>query len=243
LAQRLRQEALELRERFQAAFWCEEIGSYALALDGRKRQCKVASSNAGHALWSGIASDEHAHRVVDGLMDPRFFSGWGVRTIPIGEVRYNPMSYHNGSIWPHDNALLASGMARYNRTDSAMQLLASTYEASLYFDSHRLPELFCGFARRAGAGPTLYPVACSPQAWAAGAVFGMLQGCLGLGIDADRAEIVLQTPRLPLFIDWMRITRLGTPGAGVDLLLQRYERNVGCEVMRKDPQARVTVIA
>jgi glycogen debranching enzyme len=243
LAQRLREEAHALRERFQSAFWCEEIASYAIALDGRKRQCKVPSSNAGHTLWSGIAAPEHAQRIATGLMGPAFFSGWGVRTIAAGAAHYNPMSYHNGSIWPHDNALIACGMARYGRTEDAMQLFASTFEASLYFDSHRLPELFCGFMRRPGAGPTLYPVACSPQAWAAGAVFGMLQGCLGLGIDAQRGEIVLQAPRLPPFIDWMRITRLGAPGPSVDLLLQRYERNVGFEVVRKDPQARVTVVA
>jgi glycogen debranching enzyme len=243
LAQGSLEKARQLRERFQAAFWCEEIGTYAIALDGRKRQCKVPSSNAGHTLWSGIAAPERAQRVIDGLMGPQFFSGWGVRTLPTGVARYNPMSYHNGSIWPHDNALISSGMARYGRTESAMQLLASTFEASLHFDSHRLPELFCGFARRSGAGPTLYPVACSPQAWAAAAVFGMLQACLGLAINAGSSEVVLQAPRLPSFIDWMRISRLGAPGPSVDLLLQRYERNVGLEVMRKDPDVRVTVVA
>jgi glycogen debranching enzyme len=243
LAETLGQQAHQLRQRFQAAFWCEEIGSYAIALDGYKRQCKVPSSNAGHTLWSGIAAPDHADRIMDGLMGPRFFSGWGIRTIPIGAARYNPMSYHNGSIWPHDNALIASGMARYGRTESAMQLFSSTFDASLHFDAHRLPELFCGFIRRTGAGPTLYPVACSPQAWAAAAVFGMLQACLGLEIDVGRGQIVLQAPRLPPFIDWIRITRLGAPGPSVDLLLQRYERNVGFEVMRKDADARVTVVA
>jgi glycogen debranching enzyme len=211
LAERLGREAGQLRDRFHAAFWCEEIASYAIALDGTKRQCKVASSNAGHTLWSGIAADEHAQRIVDGLMAPQFFSGWGIRTIPTGAPRYNPMSYHNGSIWPHDNALIAAGMARYGRTESAMQLLASTFDASMHFDAHRLPELFCGFPRRAGAGPTLYPVACAPQAWAAAAVFGMLQACLGLEIVGEAPQIVLRAPRLPQFIDWIRITRLGRP--------------------------------
>jgi glycogen debranching enzyme len=158
-------------------------------------------------------------------------------------ARYNPMSYHNGSIWPHDNALIASGMARYGRTESAMALFSATFDSSLHFDSHRLPELFCGFPRRHGAGPTLYPVACSPQAWAAAAVFGMLQACLGLEIHAQRGELVFQRPRLPPFIDWVRITRLGAPGPSVDVLLQRYERNVGVEVVRKDPEVRVTVVA
>jgi glycogen debranching enzyme len=243
LAKSLTDQARQLREHFQQAFWCEEIASYAIALDGRKEQCKVPSSNAGHTLWCGIASPEHAQRIIDGLMGPRFFSGWGVRTIPTGVARYNPMSYHNGSIWPHDNALIAHGMARYGSTEAAMQLFASTFDASLYVDSHRLPELFCGFPRRPGAGPTLYPVACSPQAWAAAAVFGMMQACLGLEIHADRSEIVLQAPRLPSFIDWIRISRLGAPGPSVDLHLQRYERNVGIEVMRKDADVRVTVVA
>jgi glycogen debranching enzyme len=243
LAQNLAEAARQLRQRFQDAFWCEEIGSYAIALDGRKQQCKVLSSNAGHTLWSGIAAPEHAHRIVEGLMGPRFFSGWGVRTIATDVARYNPMSYHNGSIWPHDNALIAYGMAQYGHTESAMQLLASAFDASIYFYSHRLPALFCGFPRRPGAGPTLYPVACSPQAWAAAAVFGMLQACLGLEIHAGTSEIVLQAPRLPPFIDWIRISRLGSPGPSADLLLQRYERNVGFEVVRKDPDVRVTVVA
>jgi glycogen debranching enzyme len=153
------------------------------------------------------------------------------------------MSYHNGSVWPHDNALIAIGMARYGRTEAAMQLLTSMFDASLHFDAHRLPELFCGFARRSGAGPTLYPVACSPQAWAAAAIFGMLQACLGLDIDAARPEISLRTPRLPAFIDWIRITRLGAPAPDADLLLQRYERNVGIEVVRKQSAVGVTVVA
>ena len=148
LAQRLRDEAHELKHRFAQAFWCEEIGSYAIALDGAKRQCKVASSNAGHALWTGIATPGHAKRVVEGLMSDDFFCGWGIRTIPRHTARYNPMSYHNGSVWPHDNALIAAGMARYGHTDEALRVLTALFDASLHFDKHRLPELFCGFARR-----------------------------------------------------------------------------------------------
>jgi glycogen debranching enzyme len=153
------------------------------------------------------------------------------------------MSYHNGSIWPHDNALIAAGMARYGRTESAMQLFSSIFDTTLHFDLHRLPELFCGFRRRHGAGPTLYPVACSPQAWAAAAVLGMLQACLGLEVRAHGPEIVLHRPRLPSFVDWVRISRLGAPGPSVDLLLQRYERNVGFEVLSKHPEVRVMVVA
>jgi glycogen debranching enzyme len=243
LAQRLAAEADRLRRRFQDAFWCDDLGIYALALDGAKQPCRVLSSNAGQVLWCGIAAPDHAQRLIDALMGPEFFSGWGIRTIAQGEPRYNPMSYHNGSVWPHDNALIAGGMARYGRTGDAVRLFASLFDASLHFDLHRLPELFCGFPRRSGAGPTLYPVACSPQAWAAAAPFAILQACLGLEIDAATSEIRLRTPQLPPFIDWLRIDRLGAPGASCDLLLQRYERNVGVEVMRKDAQVRVSVVA
>jgi glycogen debranching enzyme len=243
LADTLERDAVHLRERFQQAFWCEDLGSYALALDGHKRPCRVGASNAGHTLWNGIAAPAHAQRIVASLMSPPFFSGWGIRTIATDAARYNPMSYHNGSIWPHDNALIAAGMGRYGHTEAAMQLLASTFEASLKFDAHRLPELFCGFPRREGVGPVLYPVACSPQAWASAAVFGMLQACLGLEVRAQEQEVVLRSPRLPGFMDWMRIDRLGAPGPAVDLLLKRHERSVGVEVLRKDAGVNVVVVA
>jgi glycogen debranching enzyme len=243
MAEQLTQQAAELRRKFQQAFWCDDIGSYALALDGRKKRCEVLSSNAGQVLWSGIAAPDHAQRIVDRLMAPEFFSGWGIRTIAAGQPRYNPMSYHNGSVWPHDNAIVAAGMARYGRTEEAVRLFSSLFDASLHFELNRLPELFCGFPRRPGAGPTLYPVACSPQAWASAAPFGILQACLGLEIEADGSEVRLHTPRLPPFIDWLRISRLGAPGPSCDLLLQRYERNVGVEVLHKDADLRVTVVS
>jgi glycogen debranching enzyme len=243
LAQRLHQDAQDLQVRFQSAFWSEKLGTYALALDGDKRRCEVLASNVGHCLWSGIAADNHAQRIADVLLGPAFFSGWGVRTIAEGEPRYNPMSYHNGSIWPHDNAIAAMGLARYGRTEDAMRLMAAMFESSLHFDLHRLPELFCGFPRRHDAGPTLYPVACAPQAWAAAAPFAVLQACLGLEVDGEAQDVSLRAPRLPDFIDWLRIERLGLPGAGCDLLLTRHERSVGVEVLRKDPGVTVKVVA
>jgi glycogen debranching enzyme len=243
LASRLADEAQALKEKFQVEFWCEELGTYALALDGDKRRCAVLSSNPGHCLWSGIAAPHHATRVIDGLMSPAFFTGWGIRTIAHGQPRYNPMSYHNGSVWPHDNAIAALGMAHYGRTAEAVELMSATFEASVHFDLHRLPELFCGFPRRESLGPTLYPVACAPQAWAAAAPFAMLQACLGLEIVQGGNEVVMHSPRLPAFVEWLRILRVGAPGRSCDLLLQRHERSVGVEVLRKDPQLRVTVIA
>ncbi len=233
-AAQLQEQAEALRSRFQAHFWCEELGCYAVALDGAKQACRVATSNAGHALWTGIASPAHAARMAGRFVEPDFFSGWGIRTVARGPARYNPMSYHNGSIWPHDNAVIASGLARYGHTEAALKVFRGLYDASLHFKQHRLPELFCGFERRPGEGPTLYPVACSPQAWSAAAVTGLLQACLGLKIDAIDRVVSLQTPRLPDFIDWVNIGNLRVGSCSLDLTLQRYTNNVGVEVTRND---------
>src|SRR5699024_5281723 len=149
-----------------------------------KRPCKVRTSNAGHCLFTGIASPERAARVAQALLDQRSFSGWGIRTVARGEARYNPMSYHHGSIGPHDNGIVAAGLARRGRKDAAEKIMAGLFDASLFVDLNRMPELFCGFRRRPGEGPTLYPVACSPQAWAAGVVYQLLQACLGLRVEA-----------------------------------------------------------
>src|SRR5205823_2033432 len=158
---------------------CEDLGTYVLAQDGGKSPCRVRTSNAGHCLLTGIAAPERALRVARTLLSHDSFSGWGIRTVAAREARYNPMSYHNGSIWPHDNAPIAAGLARYGLKDEALRVMNAMFDASLFFDMHRLPELFCGFERRAGEGPTLYPVACAPQAWAAAAIFLLLQACLG----------------------------------------------------------------
>ena len=233
LAASLRSAAADLKRKFEQAFWCEDIGTYAIALDGSKRQCKVRSSNAGQVLWSNISSPQHAQRVIEGLREPDFYSGWGVRTIASGQSRYNPMSYHNGSVWPHDNALIAAGIAQYSHTADALKILAGLYDASLAFEQHRLPELFCGFPRRPAEGPTLYPVACSPQAWASGAVFMLIQASLGLEFDLARCEIRFNAPLLPDFIDWMQISNISFAGGCVDVMLRRYEKTVGVDVIRQ----------
>src|SRR5207253_2616485 len=153
-ARELKNQAKSFRRRFEEIFWCEEISTYALALDGSKQPCRVRTSNAGHCLFAGIAMEEHARRVAATLTDETSFSGWGIRTVATSEARYNPMSYHNGSVWPHDNALIAVGFARYGMKESAATVLAGLLDASLFFDLHRLPELFCGFPRRPGEAPT-----------------------------------------------------------------------------------------
>ena len=238
----LRQQAAKLRAAFEATFWCEDIGCYALALDGDKRPCRVKTSNAGHALFAGIADPERATRVAGTLMSEAGFSGWGVRTVLKGEARYNPMSYHNGSVWPHDNAMLAIGLARYGMKAAAARLLESLFDTASYQDLRRLPELFCGFMRRPSRGPTAYPVACSPQAWAAAAPFAMLGACLGLELPARDSELRLVDPVLPVFIESLTLRGLALGTSRVDLALTRHDNDVTMNVVRCDPRGNTRIM-
>jgi glycogen debranching enzyme len=242
IAQRLELEARRLAERFEQAFWCEELGTYALALDGNKEPCRVRSSNAGHLLFSGMIQDDRARKVAAGLMRPHFFTGWGIRTIALGEARYNPMSYHNGSIWPHDNALIALGMARYGLTHSVGQLFKGLFDAATYMDLRRLPELFCGFRRENHRGPTLYPVACAPQAWASATPFTLLEASLGLEFDAERSEIRLRNPRLPAFLNEVILRELQLGASTVDMRIRRHGDDVSMEVLRRRGQIQVSIV-
>jgi glycogen debranching enzyme len=219
-------QAEALRTQFEEQFWCEDLGTYALALDGRKRPCRVRASNAGHCLYTGIASPERARRVAETLMNADSFTGWGIRTIPTTESRYNPLSYHNGSIWPHDNSVIANGMAKYGSKKMAGQVLLALLDLSSEVELHRLPELFCGLKRRPSEGPTLYPVACSPQAWAAAAPFLILEGCLGISVQADRGRIIFDRPFLPEGIPQLSIRGLRCGNVAVDLLLERRNDSV-----------------
>lgn len=233
-----------LRARFDEEFWCEEIGSYALALDGDKKPCRVRSSNAGHALFGGIAEPARAIRVVETLMSEAAFSGWGIRTLNASETRYNPMSYHNGSIWPHDNALIAFGFAKYGFKLQAARLFEAIFDAATYQDQQRLPELFCGFLRRRRRGPTAYPVACSPQAWAAAAPFALLAACLGLHLPAATNEVTLIDPVLPSFLDDVTIRGLKLGASQFDLRVHRHKSDVTLNVLRRwdESSARVVMI-
>ncbi|MGC1370637.1 MAG: amylo-alpha-1,6-glucosidase [Candidatus Sulfotelmatobacter sp.] len=219
-------EAENLRAKFEGHFWCEEISTYALALDGHKRPCRVRTSNAGQCLYTGIASPEHAKRVAETLFQPESFNGWGVRTVATGEKRYNPLSYHDGSVWPHDNSLIAAGLAKYGFKNLAGKILMSLLDLSTQVELHRLPELFCGVDRREGEGPTLYPVACSPQAWAAAAPFLILQACLGISVSAERKRITFDDPYLPEGIPNLEIRNLRCGGTRVDLFLERRNDSV-----------------
>jgi glycogen debranching enzyme len=202
----------------------------------------VSTSNAGHALFSGIATPEHARRVAQTLMNDSCFSGWGVRTVSSNELRYNPMSYHNGSVWPHDNAMIAAGLARYGLVDSMERVITGMFDASIFVDLHRMPELFCGFSRRMGEGPTLYPVACAPQSWSAAVVFGVIQAMLGLRIDAPHKQIRFTRPYLPESVKEMQIHHLRVGDAIIDIALDRSARDVAIELLRHEGDVEVLVV-
>jgi len=239
---RLEAEAAETRKKFERAFWCEDLGTYALALDGNKRPCQVRSSNAGHSLFSGIASAEHARKTAATLFESDFFSGWGIRTLASGEARYNPLSYHNGSVWPHDNALIASGLAAYGFKKFAGKILLALLDVSSSMELNRLPELFCGLEREGpGEEPTLYPVACSPQAWAAAAPFLLIQACLGLNLQAAQKRVLFERPCLPEGIPHLSIHGLRLGEASVDLMFERQADTVRVQVLEK--QGELDVVA
>jgi len=240
-AERLLKQADKLRTQFERRFWCNDLSSYALALDGSKQPCRVKTSNAGHCLWTGIADYKHGMRTAKTLVGGNMFNGWGVRTVAASEVRYNPMAYHNGSVWPHDNALIAAGMATYGFKQGALKILSGLFDASHFLELHRLPELFCGFSRRSGEGPTLYPVACSPQTWSSVAVFLLLQSCLGLRIDAPHACITFSQPVLPQFLEHIEIKNLRIGDATVDLSLEGHAKDVGINILRREGRVEIVV--
>jgi glycogen debranching enzyme len=242
LGDQLRDAAERLREAFEDRFWCEEESTYALALDGHKQRCRVRTSNAGHALLGGIAAAARARRVAAQLVGPNMFSGWGIRTVASTEARYNPMSYHNGSVWPHDTGLVAAGFARYGFDDLVEPAFTGLFDASVTMDAFRLPELLCGFHRRADQPPTRYPVACSPQAWSSGVVFGLIQASLRLSIDASARHLCIDRPKLPPFFASLCLRNLELPFGEVDLLFARQPSDVEVTVLRKSGDFDVRVL-
>jgi glycogen debranching enzyme len=241
-AQDLMRQAQALQDRFTQVFWCAELATYGLALDGQKQLCRVRTSNAGHCLFSEIASTAHAECTARTLMGEELFSGWGIRTLAAAEVRYNPMSYHNGSIWPHDNALTAYGLGRYGLRESVLQVLTNLFDASLFIDLHRLPELFCGLPRQPGEGPTLYPVACAPQSWAAASVFLLLQACLGLSVLGHPPQISFSYPILPPFLQEVCIKNLRVGQASVDLFIMRHTQDASVRIGRRQGEVDILIV-
>lgn len=221
-AEALRRQAAELRGRFERDFWMEDEGCYAQALDGHKRQVPAVTSNAGHALWAGIASPERATRVASRLLAPDMFSGWGIRTLSSRYPTYNPMSYHNGSVWPHDNSIVAHGFARYGLREEANAVIEGLFEAGKRYPNARLPELFCGFARdlRFSSRPADYLVSCIPQAWSAGMTFQCLRALLGLEPDLARRRLIVD-PALPAWLPRIEVADLEVHDASVSFAAVR----------------------
>lgn len=233
MAEHLKTEAAEMKRKFNEVFWDEALGTYILALDGHKKPCRVVSSNVGHLLYSGIVTPERAMKTAHVLMRDDMFTGWGIRTLSSKEARYNPMSYHNGSVWPHDTAIGAYGLARYGLMQPALRIMQGLFDASLFIEQQRLPELFCGFAFRRGESPTAYPVACSPQAWSVAAVFLLLQACLRITFDAHNKKMELYKPVVPDYIKHIRISNLRFGEEVFELDLIRYEHDTGIQVIKK----------
>jgi glycogen debranching enzyme len=241
LANRLRNEAEQLGHRFEEQFWVEDQRYYAMALDGRKRPLDAIGSNAGQCLWSGIVTPSRSRDVADRLMSPALFSGWGVRTYGGGQPGYNPIGYHTGSVWPHDTSLIAAGLKRYGFDDESNRLVGHVFQAAQHFADYRLPELFCGFDRDHSSLPVPYPVACSPQAWAAGASFLFVETMLGLRANAGHRELELRHPNLPDWLGKVTLTNLRVGDASVDLLFHRWRGTTSAEVLRKVGDLSVTI--
>jgi glycogen debranching enzyme len=241
VASPLRETARRLRERFEKDFWEDRQGFYALALDGESVPCRVTASNPAHCLWTGIAAEGHAKTVADRLMAEDMFSGWGLRTLSTRERLYNPMSYHNGSVWPHDTAIAAAGLSRYGQMDAFLSIATALFDAALEWEGSRMPELFCGFARAPSLAPTRYPVACSPQAWAAGVPFHLLSAMLGLSPDARDNRLNLIHPVLPSWLDWVEIRDLRLRDSSLDFVVSRGSQTAAVELLSRRGDAELVV--
>jgi glycogen debranching enzyme len=241
LAERLDVAAATLQSRFEAAFWLPDAHFYAMALDGEKRPVASITSNPGQALWTGIISPERAALVAERLLAPDMFSGWGIRTFASGQIGYNPVGYHTGSIWPHDNAIIAAGLKANGAAEGANLLAGRLIESAQWFPDLRLPELFCGFAREDVGAPVAYPVACSPQAWAAAAPFYLLHTMLGLRANAAAKRLELLRPTLPEWLGKLTITGLPVGDDSVDLLVHRWRGRTSAELLGRRGSIEVII--
>jgi glycogen debranching enzyme len=242
LALELKEEAAQLKKKFNEMFWDDELNCFVIALDGDKKPCRLISSNAGHALFTGIADVEKAGKLVEVLMKNNMFTGFGIRTLASGEVRYNPMSYHNGSVWPHDTALIAYGFSRYGYQLEVLKIMQGLFDAALYFELQRLPELFCGFSREKSKAPIEYPVACSPQAWSVASLYMILQSAMGLEINAVNKKIIFKKPLLPKFLASVQLDGLILEKELTRIELKKYRKDTGINVLEKKDDWDVLVI-
>ena len=240
-AERLRKEAEELRRRVDRDFWMDGNGIYEMALQAGNRGTAVVASNAGHALWAGIAVPEKARRTMERLMAKDMFSGWGIRTLSENERRYNPIGYHLGTVWPHENAMIAAGFRRYGFDEAAGTIFTGLVEAATTFEHYRLPELLSGFPREEYGVPVRYPVACHPQAWAAGAIPHLLTGLLGLAPEAFERRLRVVRPVMPSFADFVELSGLRVGEGRVDLRFERTDDAVSVEVLHVEGDVEVVV--
>jgi glycogen debranching enzyme len=240
-AARLTDEASTLRRRFHETFWMEDEEYFAAALDGQKRPVRTVMSNPGHALYCDVVDPGQADLLVRRLFQPDMFSGWGIRTMSKTAAAYNPMSYHNGSVWPHDNALIAAGMKRYGHAEGTNRVATALFDAAVSMDYLRLPELFCGFVRRSAARPVQYPVACSPQAWAAGAPFLLLQAMLGLSARAAENLLTVHQPSLPPWLGEVELRGLRVGDSRLHLVFRREGETTGFTLVAKEGDVRVVM--
>jgi glycogen debranching enzyme len=240
-AARWRRRAEALRAAFNRDFWLEHEGFYSLALDGDKRPCEVITSNPGHCLWTGVVDENQAGAVAKRLLAPDMFSGWGIRTLSARERRYNPMSYHNGSVWPHDNAIAVAGLRRYRLAEHALTVATALVDAARCFEHGRLPELFCGFPRHADHGPIAYPVSCAPQAWAAGSVLQLVTALIGLEADAASGRLTCHSPMLPPWLRWVEIHDLRVGSSSFDLGISRGRDGASVELIARHGDAELLV--
>lgn len=242
LSQALEKDAEELKIKFNKHFWDDDLNCYVIALDRNKKPCKIISSNAGHALFTGIADKEKASKLVKVLLDKKMFTGYGIRTLSDKEIRYNPMSYHNGSVWPHDTALIAYGFSKYGFQKEVLKVMEGMFEAALFFDLRRLPELFCGFTKYNGKAPIEYPVACSPQAWSVAALYMLLQACLGLKLDATQNKISFYKPLLPSFLNIVEVGNLLLKDNPASFSFKKHKNDTGINIIEKEDDWEIVIV-
>jgi glycogen debranching enzyme len=242
LSSQLEERAANLRLKFQREFWLDDERTVALALDRDKRPCRVMSSNAAHCLAAGLLDDDHAAALSQRLLSEEMFSGWGLRTLSAAERRYNPMSYHNGSVWPHDNAIAALGLARSSQGHGTLKIITGLFQAAL--DLHgSLPELFCGFAREPRLGPVPYPVACHPQAWSAASIFLTIDAMLGMKIDGFDQRLILDSPMIPDWLEWLKVEDMAVGDGLVSFLARRPSIGPGAaiEILKKQGSVEIEI--
>jgi glycogen debranching enzyme len=241
LAARFRRDAARTASQFDGDFWCEDLRYFAIALDGERQPVRSIASNPAHCLWTGLIDPARALHVVAGLMSNEMFSGWGIRTLAAGSPRFNPIGYHLGTVWPHDNSIAAMGLKMYGFVDELNEVATALFDAAAAFPYFRLPELFGGQARSAQNTPVPYPVACRPQAWAAGAFPLITQAILGLKAEAPQRRLRVVAPALPNWLNWLQIRGLRVGDGAVSLLYRRDGEQTRVEVQETTAGLEVTM--